>query len=663
MGTTREPERERFLRRYSLVCAALAIGIFLTGVSRPAIGQGFETVVQPNGQVLPQAGTMVRAMKRASDGSYYVLTKVSNVVSVYGPDGALKGRIPNAASGGAVIKYAADIDLDSDGNLLVADQGANAVIVFRSDGSLLATIPVNLPVSVAALPGRQFAVLTLRPRRLVTIMNQDGKIVSSFGNLADAGIDPERHDLVTLGKITGDPSGDIYLGITSLPDPLVRKYDRYGWASYSASIDDSVIAPIPPQHEDRVQFSLNFTQMNFSSQFHASLTVGTSGSVRFATGMGMGLNGLLGGGPTRGGGPMMGGGMMGSEMMGGGPMMGGASFGSMSGSGGPPMGPANMGAEISGTGSLRSGLFHFRLGLGSSGPRGGSRPPDGGNGPTDSSNDSHFSLGASGSDFQVASSSSGDDSYGSPSAILSESQGSSDAQNLSINSANQTYSFDATGADLSMGISPGMIQPAMSAGGFGGGAFGGPGAGGRPPLGGGPRAQGQLSQSSFSGAPLGGSGMPQGQFGSGNFSGAPAFNAHPEGGGANGFRFGPPGHFGAGMSNIVGTVRVNLDRNRDTDEKAPTISAMAFDPDTNQLWVAIGNRLLAFDKDGQLVETSGIATPGETTMHANSLIVERDRILIATDSSGVLSFGRPSSTARSLAVPVAMQTENPRIPR
>lgn len=625
------------------VCA----GISLPAVSRPAVAQGFETVVQSKGQVLSETGTTVRAMRHASDGSYYILTKVGNAIFKYGSDGKLQGQIPNAASGGAVIKYAADIDVDSEGNLFVADQGANAVLIFGNDGSLIASAPVNFPVAVAALPLHQFAVLTLRPRRLITIMDQDGRIVSSFGNLSDAGIDPANHGLLTLGKIAGDHSGHIYLGFTSLPTPLVRKYDRYGSATYSASIDNSAFGPISSPKEDRVQFSLNFTQMNFSNQFHASMTVGTSGSVRFATGMGMGLNGLFGGGLMRGGGPMM----AGAPVMGGGgpmtgmgfgPMMGGG-FGSANGSGGPPMGPMSMGAEVSGTGSLKDGLFHFRFGLGpNAGPPRGSKSPSGNAGPppSDSSTESQFSVvSLQGSGFQSAPSTS--DDYSSDSGILATFQSSSDSQNANIASS---YSYGGSGfgipgGDLSMGISPGMIQPGMFVGGgFGGGGFGGGLGGGRPPL--------------------GGSTMSQGQFGQdGNFSGPPTgFSPRGGGGGMDGSHFGPPGHFGPGMSNVVGTIRVNLDRSRDSQEKPQIISAIALDPDTEQLWVSIGNRLLAFDKDGQLVATSNIATPGAMTLRANALIVERNRILIATDSSGIISVEHPNIAPSSLALPVAMQS-------
>jgi hypothetical protein len=638
-------------RRHLLIYAVFPAAIFLTGIFRVAVGQGFDNVIQSNGQVLADAGSTVRAMKRGSDGSYYILTKVGNSVSVYNPDGRLIDRIPNGASGGAVIKYASDIDVDSQGNLFVVDRGANAVLIFRNDGALMATVHVNLPVSVAALPGHQFAVLTLRPQRLVTIMDQSGKVVTSFGDLAEAGVDPATHDLVTLGKITGDPSGYIYFGFTLLPNPSIRKYDRYGSASYSASIDNSFAAPVPAAHDDRVQFSLNFTQMNFSSQFHTGLTVGSSGSVRFAMGMGMGLSGLMGGGPMMGGGgggPIMGGG----PMMGGGPIMAGSNFGSAGGAGGPPMGPASMGAEISGTGSLRNGIFHLRLGLGPSGPPSALKTSGNAAAPSDSTNNSQFNVGAvQDSGFQFAPSSADDYSFTTSSfdtAILSNLQLSSDTQSGNIGSADTGSNPNVLGTDLSMGISPGMIQPSMFA--FGGPGFGGPGGrpsfggpGGRPSFGGNSMPPGQLSQNNTFFSP------PSGSFGS-----------RAAGSGFDNSNFGLlPGHFGFGMSNVVGTVRINLDRNREVAEEPQTISVMALDPETGQLWVALGNRLVAFDKDGLLLETSAISAGEGNALHITGLIVERSRILIATETSGVLSFERRTPVPNTGAFRLAAQPVNP----
>src|SRR5271156_3923044 len=87
-------------------------------------------------RVFPEIGPGVRALKRDSSGRYYVLAGPATVIWIYGAAGKRVGQIPNASSGDAKIVYAEDIDVDSAGRLFVADRGANAVKIFKPDGSL-----------------------------------------------------------------------------------------------------------------------------------------------------------------------------------------------------------------------------------------------------------------------------------------------------------------------------------------------------------------------------------------------------------------------------------------------------------------------------------------------------------------------------------------------
>ncbi|HEX4074785.1 MAG TPA: hypothetical protein VHX49_05245, partial [Candidatus Acidoferrales bacterium] len=135
------------------VSGAVVLGLLLAAVRPPIRAQQIRTVVEPQARVFPSVGAGVTALKRDSAGRYYVLAKPANVVSIYNGDGAKIGQTPNARSGGAVIRYAADIDLGPDGNLFVADRGANAIEIFRPDGSLVAKVPVVAPTSVVALSG------------------------------------------------------------------------------------------------------------------------------------------------------------------------------------------------------------------------------------------------------------------------------------------------------------------------------------------------------------------------------------------------------------------------------------------------------------------------------------------------------------------------------
>ncbi len=200
-------------------------------------------------RVFPEVGPGVRALKRDSSGRYYVLAEPATVISVYGAAGKRVGQIPNANSGDTKIVYAEDIDVDSSGRLFVADRGANAVKIFKADGSLDASVHVNAPTSLAVLSGNEFAIASLRADRLVTIYDEHGTMIRSFGDPTNAALAAGPNRYLSHGRLSGDPSGFIYFAFTYLPDATIRKYDRFGYAVYEISIpppkESAAIATAP----------------------------------------------------------------------------------------------------------------------------------------------------------------------------------------------------------------------------------------------------------------------------------------------------------------------------------------------------------------------------------------------------------------------------------
>ena len=208
------------------------------------------------------------------------------------------GQIPPAGSTTAKIQYAVDFDLAADGRILVADRAANAVEIFSPSGAAIAKIPVFAPTSVVALPNDQFAVATLRSKRLVEVRDDDGTLIRSFGDPADAGVTPDPKQLQNLGKISGDGAGDIFFAFTSVPDPTVRRYDRYGYVSSEATFDANLYNPSPaPAPDDRVQFGLNYSETSFADSYNTWVAVGNRGDIFFGGGLSPGLGAHLGGGP------------------------------------------------------------------------------------------------------------------------------------------------------------------------------------------------------------------------------------------------------------------------------------------------------------------------------------------------------------------------------
>jgi hypothetical protein len=616
-------------RRFPRFVAA-ALWFALTGtcvVVLPTPGQ-VENVIRSNARMFPGIGADVRAIKRDSAGHYYILAKPQNAVWVYGADGQRLGQIPNANSGGATIGYAADIDVDSSGNLLVADRGSNAVEIFGPDGSLVKRIPILAPMSLVALSGGRFAVVTLRSDYLVAIFDEQGRKIYQFGDPVQLGIQASPDSMRDLGKIYGDPDGYIYFAFTSMPDPTIRKYDRVGYLAYNAElpISDFDFANKP---EDRVQFGINVSQMNFSDQVGAWATIGTSGALHFGSGVGTGLGERMRGFMGPGGGNGSGGGF------------------------GNPNEPNYSGGinsvGVFGQGSLEQGSFHFNMGArlggrnganGRSGRRGG-----GAMGPSDATDSSDSGGLAPGAVLQF------DSSNGFGSEANNNANGSpDDTETLSTTEADQSDSQDsvlgtspndspfATDLDV-LNYQPGMFGGSMAFhphrfGGFGGGAPGGA------------SGPGAFHAGDLAGAHFSPSGFPLGSAGAGAAGHFPMFGA--------------PGHFVFDMYNVEASVRINLDRPAPNSREKPALTAVGVDPETGEAWAAIGNALVHLAKDGTELGTYYVATPDGAPLRPDAILVEHDRLLLAVDPLGIYSVARPDlGSARTPQSTLSAQPARP----
>lgn len=580
------------------------VSLFCLPPTVPA--QGLRSIVQPSGRAFPAVSAGVSAIKLDSQGRYYILAKPNTHIAIFAPDGRPIAQIP-AAGAAASIVYAMDFDIAKEGSVYVADRGANAVLIFRPDGSFAAHISVLAPTSIVALSGGQFAVASFHSRRLVQIFEDNGRLVRTFGDPADSepeappnDSDKPKQEPVYFGRIFGDPSGQIYFAFTTMPDPTFRRYDRYGYVAYEASVPEDELVPPDINRFDRFQFGFNFTSFNLSDQFSSSATVGSSGDVRFGGGIGAGAGAHLGRAPGGGGG----------------------GFGGL---GGGPGGGAGM---LSAQAMVAPGSVHVMV---------GNNPSQNGRNGGNPQNSSAATPDLQGNVLQFAGTGSTSSSTGSSSDDIDfadlESSDLLSSSTVDYSSALSTNLDSSASGDLSAGgpvdqFSQLFLYNRLFGGGFGGGGFGG-----RPPGG---------------GAHFGGPG--------GEHAGAPG-GAGPSGGPGpeEPFgHFGPHGHFGRSMDGFVGSVRINLDKPvRDPNDK-PIFTALAVDPETQEVWAAIGDSLVKFDKSGNPLGVFTLVTSGNVPLKPTALLVEHDRILIAADPWGVFVFARPDTYSSP-----AVRAENP----
>jgi hypothetical protein len=188
-------------------------------------------------RVIPGVGPGLRAVKRGADGRLYILASPSPGLLVFDAQGkqVLSINEVGVASGAvgqghALITFGEDCDGAIDGKIYVADRGANLIQVFSADGTLLRSIAVRNPISVAALPEGEVAVGTLREPHLVMVFDKNARDVREFGDPEPLAEREELNRYLNIGQLATDAQGHLYYAFAYLPEPTVRQYDRLGYA-------------------------------------------------------------------------------------------------------------------------------------------------------------------------------------------------------------------------------------------------------------------------------------------------------------------------------------------------------------------------------------------------------------------------------------------------
>jgi hypothetical protein len=71
------------------------------------------------------------------------------------------------------------------------------------------------------------------------------------------------------------------------------------------------------------------------------------------------------------------------------------------------------------------------------------------------------------------------------------------------------------------------------------------------------------------------------------------------------------------------------------------VTAVGVDRENGEVWIALYNTLLHFDKEGNRRATYKIYTPEGARLEANTILVEPDRLIIGSDPLGIYTFTRP----------------------
>lgn len=218
------------LRFGLLVCLAALVAV------APAAAQA-DIDLQARERLMPSVGTGVVALRRDTAGRYYVLSERGGAVDVFDAKGQPAGKIPATPSKEATILYGVDLDVDGLGRVYVADRAADAIKIFGPDGRFERRISIAGPTGVVALPGGEVAVTNLRAQKLVTVFDAQGRVTREFGDPVEVSERPELNRYLNIGRLARDLAGHLYYSFTYLPEPTVRRYDRFGYSDLEIALN------------------------------------------------------------------------------------------------------------------------------------------------------------------------------------------------------------------------------------------------------------------------------------------------------------------------------------------------------------------------------------------------------------------------------------------
>ena len=97
-------------------------------------------------------------------------------------------------------------------------------------------------------------------------------------------------------------------------------------------------------------------------------------------------------------------------------------------------------------------------------------------------------------------------------------------------------------------------------------------------------------------------------------------------------------------------ARKAIARSEDSEKTVPSlhriISAVGVDPQSQEIWIAIGTLLMRFDKDGQRLSSFRTFLPSGARLEASQILVEPGRLVIAADPQGIFEFSKPEKLPR-----------------
>jgi len=126
------------ITKFGIAAAPLCLAASLF----PIHAQQIDDDLTAKRRVFKPIGPGLRAVRRGSDGKFYVLTSPGSTVSVFDEKGVLLKKIPDYSPQSASppppdlrsIQFGEDMDVSANGTVYVADRGADEIKVWEQSG-------------------------------------------------------------------------------------------------------------------------------------------------------------------------------------------------------------------------------------------------------------------------------------------------------------------------------------------------------------------------------------------------------------------------------------------------------------------------------------------------------------------------------------------------
>jgi hypothetical protein len=118
----------------------------------------------------------------------------------------------------------------------------------------------------------------------------------------------------------------------------------------------------------------------------------------------------------------------------------------------------------------------------------------------------------------------------------------------------------------------------------------------------------------------------------------------------NGYGAGPDVQYlaleAASAAQAIRREIVRQEKHQKTPAFKRVLTGVGVEPASGEVWMAIGNTLIHFDKDGTRRASYQIYTPEGARLEANTLSIEPGRLIVGGDPIGVYEFERPEKKSK-----------------